>query len=179
MSLVRKGLATRPRCPHRRLHLVPLALAANLFAGCYAFVPTDFSAPEPGQTVRLDMSEPGRQALIPRFGPGIQEVEGMALATSADSMSMLVHLVQTRQGSTGVGGEAVRLTPADVTGVYERRLSRTRSLLLGVGALAAAFLLVDQFGDAGRQFSDDDVDPPIPPQIRLPLVGGSGAVFQR
>lgn len=179
MSLDRRGLAIRPRCLHRRLRLFTLALAANLFAGCYAYVPTDFSAPEAGRDVRVDMSDSGRQALITRFGPGVQEIQGMALAVSRDSMSVLVQSIQSRLGSTAVDGQPVGLTPIDVTGVYERRLSRTRSLLLGAGVAVAAFLLVDQFANDGRQYTGDDVDPPGPALIRLPLSGGAGAVFQR
>lgn len=103
----------------------------------------------------------------------------MALATSRDSMSVLVQSIQSRQGSTSVDGQPVGLTPLDVSGVYERRLSRTRSLLLGAGVAVAAFLLVDQFANDGRQYSGEEIDPPGPALIRLPLFGGSGAVFQR
>ena len=179
MYLESRSPAFRPRRTHRLLHLVTLALAANLFAGCYAFVPTDFSAPEPGRTLRVDVSDSGRQALISRFGPGVEEVHGMALATSRDSMSLLVQSIQSRQGSSAVDAQPVGLTPIDVSGVYERRLSRTRSLLLGAGVAVAAFLLVDQFANDGRQYTGDDVDPPGPVSIRLPFGFSSGAVFQR
>ena len=125
----------------------------------------------------MDMTETGTQGLIPRFGPGVAEVQGMALAVRPDSISLLVHAIQNRQGSMSVDGQPIRLAPPDVTRVYERRLSRTRSVLFGAGILAAGIVLVETFGNAGRQLVGEDVDPPGPPSLRLPTRGGFGLVI--
>lgn len=154
--------------------LILCALAANVVAGCYTYVPVEFSTPEPGRDVRADMTEAGARALVPRFGPGVQELQGMALSARQDSISVLVNAIQTRQGTMAVDGQPIRLAPPDVTRVYERRLSRTRSVLLGAGLLAAAVVLVEGFANAGRQLETDDVDPITPPAVRMPTNGGFG-----
>lgn len=173
----RAHAAIKPRAHATWLRLMALAVTVNVVAGCYTFVPTEFHAPAEGRLLRVDVSPAGQDRLIPRFGPGVQEVRGMVLAARPDSMSLLVHSLQNRQGTTGVDGQPVRLAPPDVTGVYERRLSRTRSVLFGAGLLAAGFILVETFGSDGRQYADDPLDPTGPVQIRLPM-NGSGAVLR-
>lgn len=158
---------TRAGGPPQRLCALGLAaLAAAWLSGCYKYVPVEFTAVESGHLVRADLSPAGQESVVPRFGPGVLELRGMTLRTHADSLAVLVEAASGRQGMIATEAQPVRLSPPDVAQLYERRLSRGRTLLFGAGILAAAFLLVDSFADLGRVFDSDDVDPPVPPQLR-------------
>ena len=151
----------------RAAALVPVLTL--LFAACYNYVPVDFASPQQGQLIRAELSSEGEQAVIPVFGPGVREIRGMTLENTSTDISVLAESLQSRQGVINLDPQPVRLTPAQVTGIYERRLSRGKSALLAVGIGAATFLLVDSFADLGRIFDTEGEEPPGPPSLRIPI----------
>lgn len=152
-------------------HIMGLALGL-LFTGCYAYVPVDFAAPQQGTTVRADLTQSGEQDVIPLFGPGISQVEGMFLEHVDNSLSVLIDNVQSRQGNMRVDGQTFRLQQPHISTLYERRISIGRSALFGVGVVAGALLLIEGLGYAGRQFSGDDDGPPGSQNLRIPVYIG-------
>jgi hypothetical protein len=152
-------------------HIMGLA-AGLLFTGCYAYVPVDFGAPHQGTTIRAELTQSGEQDVIPLFGPGIRQVEGMFLEHVDNSLSVLIDNVHSRQGNMRVDAKTFRLQQPHISNLYERRISVGRSALFGVGVIAGAFVLVEALGYAGRQFQGGDDGPPGTQNLRVPVYIG-------
>jgi hypothetical protein len=120
--------------------LVAMALNA---AACYVDKPLA-TTPAPGQQVSLMVSDQGRVALGPQLGAGVNVVEGRLTAVEGDTYLVNVSRVRPISGPvTNWSGEQVRIDRSHIAVFQERKLSRTRSLLVagivvaGVGVFAA------------------------------------------
>ncbi|HUF51532.1 MAG TPA: hypothetical protein VMN60_11890 [Longimicrobiales bacterium] len=154
---------------HAALSRALISILLLACAGCYKYVPVSFDAPQQGQLIRAELSSDGERQVVPQLGPGVREVRGMTLENAATELSVLVEVVYGRQGVTPLDPQPIRLSPAHVAGMYERRLSRGRSALLGVGIIAAGVLLVKSFADLGRIFETGEDDEPGPQDFRVPI----------
>jgi hypothetical protein len=118
------------------------ALALQLLTtACYAYSPVE-TTPQAGAQVALEVTDEGRVALSDKIGPGVVRLEGTLAGTEGDELLVDASAVrQVRGYITDLGGLRVRLPRRYVTRMDERRLSRTRSLLVvgGVVAVVAAF----------------------------------------
>jgi len=65
--------------PSHRLIVYALVSLVGV-QGCYEYVPVESSSPPVGQLVELKISDPGRVGLAPRFGAGLDLVEGQLLS---------------------------------------------------------------------------------------------------
>ena len=155
-----------------RQRLLPLVAAPLLATGCYNYVPVA-TTPEPGHPVKAEVNDEGAGLLTSQLGPGVTEVEGLLLNSDAQQVSILVQSYMTRrQGMLAGSGEAVRLEPRHILVLKEKRLERTRSVLLGVALAATAYLAIEVFGPDRKIFDNETPEDPGPPTLRSPLNSG-------
>lgn len=119
---------------------VALLAGALLVTGCYTLQPIGGAAPAAGRRMAFDVNDAGRLALGGTMGPSIARVEGRLLRQESDAYVVAVTSVDFIAGNTQQwSGETVRLQPGYVGTVYERRLSKGRTVAaaaLGAGAIA-------------------------------------------
>lgn len=153
----------------RRLLL--LACCAAPLA-CYVNAPADLSARPlaPGDLVALDISDQGRVGLSERFGAGVTQIEGRLRAMSATAFELNVTRVSyVRDGESQWAGERVTIDRQHVGRVYERRLSRQRTVVaagVAIGSIVA-FAITRAIISEGRE-PDDTPEPPGPISTRYP-----------
>ena len=126
-----------------------------LSTACYAYTPVN-TTPPAGAQVALEVTDEGRIALSDKIGPGVVRLEGTLAGEEGDELLVDASAVrQVRGYITDLGGVRVRLPKRYVTRMDERRLSRTRSLLVvgGVVAIVAAFFTAKI---SGRSTPGDD-----------------------
>jgi hypothetical protein len=115
---------------------------AFLVAGCYSLQPVGGTVPEPGNVIGLDITDAGRVALGGSMGPEIVRVEGRLMSSDASEFVVGILAVQLLRGGEQVWhGETVHIKREFVSSIYERRFSKTRTLVAGaVGAGIIAVL---------------------------------------
>lgn len=150
--------------------VLPGALVAS---ACYVSTPVDVSVRPvvTGETVALDISDRGRVALSERFGPGVSQIEGRVSATSEESYKLQVFRVSyLRDSDAQWAGETVTIEREHVGRVYQRTLSRRRSVLTAaaVGGGVIAFIVTRALTGEGRERDPDPMLPPGPEQSRVP-----------
>lgn len=139
-------------------------------SGCYRYVPVQAS-PEPGRVVRANVTQAGAEALAPRLGPGVLELDGLLLGQEDQELAILVETYMTRQqGALSGNNEAIRLPWAQIAGVSEKRLDLARSTLFGAALVGGVVAAIAVFGQDERVLEPDDPEDPGSPQRRgLPL----------
>jgi hypothetical protein len=148
----------------RQLLLLPALTACA--AGCYSYVPVA-NSPAPGHAVKASVNDEGAGLLTAQLGPGVLELEGLLLNADTQQVSILVQsYVTRRQGVLNASGEAVRLEPRHIVVMKEKRLERTRSVLLAAALGASAILAIEVFGPDGILFEDENTEDPGPPTFR-------------
>jgi len=125
---------------HAALRLSAIA-GAFLVIGCYSLQPIRGPIPEPGAVIGLDINDAGRVVLGGAMGPEISQVEGRLVRRDTDEFLVGVLAVKLLRGGDQVWhGETVHVKREHVTSIYERRFSKTRTLVagaVGVGLIAA------------------------------------------
>lgn len=127
------------------------AVAAALFlpgaTGCYVSRPIWNGEPVAGTEISLGLTDRGRVALSDRLGPGALNVSGR-LASATDSM-YVVDVTRVAYIDAGRvakwNGEPVNISKDNVSGIAERRLSKSRSWVaagIAAGLLALAARIV-------------------------------------
>lgn len=111
-----------------------------LQSACYTLVPTGGVVPEVGTRVALRVNDAGRLALGGSMGPEIDQVEGVLLKKDSVEFVLAVRSVHTiRGGDQAWSGERVRIKAEYVNGVSERKLSKSRTLV--VSAVSVGLLV--------------------------------------
>jgi hypothetical protein len=152
--------------------LALLSTMAMSVVGCYNFVPVATS-PLPGHAVRAQVNDEGAGLLTSQLGPGVMELEGLLLNADTQQVSILVQsYVTRRQGTLAASGEAVRLESRHILVLKEKRLERTRSLLLAAALGATTYLAIEVFGPDRRLFEDETPEDPGAPTFRSPRTAG-------
>ncbi len=114
-----------------------LAGASMLVAGCYTMEPVQGAVPAAGTEIAFDISDVGRVALGGTIGPEISQVQGRLLDKTPDFLVAVSAVEFLRGGEQTWQGQQVHIKPEYVTAVYERRFSRSKSLMLaGLGVAA-------------------------------------------
>lgn len=131
---------------------VALTAFGMLVAGCYALVPATGPAPEVGKLMAFDVNDVGRVALGGSMGPEIAQIQGRLLAHDSDYVVGVTAIKLLKGGEQTWSGEQVRLKPAYVSSMYERRYSGSRTLAasaIGAGIVAAVAVRSILGGGAG------------------------------
>lgn len=151
--------------------LIALVLSVPALAGCYEYVPISAASPNVGQDVTLEITDAGRVQLSDRFGAGLAAIEGRVQTAQADQLVLSVYRVSHINGDAAMwSGETVRLNRSYVGQTKGRELSRTRTTLVAVGAVAAVGALLASARLAGVfNGSSDEPTPPTNLSMRLPL----------
>ena len=155
----------------RLLRFVGLIPMGALFAGCYTLRPAGGATVSPGEVVALDINDQGRVALGGAIGPEISRIEGRLVDNDPEEYLLSVRRLEfLRGGEQSWAGERVRIRRDFVGNVYERQLSRSRSLTLATVIMAgfvAFFATRDLFGLGSEP--PDPIDPKPPPtELRWP-----------
>lgn len=111
-----------------------------LTLGCYSLQPTVGVTPELGVRVAFEINDAGRLALGGAMGPEIDQVEGRLLEKSSEEYLVAVTNVKFLRGGYQVWkGEQVRINSSHVRTSYIRKVSTTKSVILGA-ALTGGFV---------------------------------------
>lgn len=134
--------------------VVGLIAFGALVAGCYTLVPATGPAPEVGKQMAFDVNDAGRVALGGSMGPEISQIQGRLLAHDSDYVVSVTAVKLLRGGEQTWAGEPVRLKPAHISSMYERRYSGGRTLAagaIGAGVVAAVAVRSILGGGAGGE----------------------------
>jgi hypothetical protein len=136
-------------------------LAAVLLAGCYSLEPVQGPTPAVGAEIAFDINDAGRVALGGSMGPEIAQIEGRLVEKgSADYLVKVTSVHLLRGGEQTWSGESVRIRSEYVSSVYEKKFSKSRSVVagaIGVGiaaAIAGRSLLGGGMADPGKSPPD-------------------------
>ncbi|MHB1071870.1 MAG: hypothetical protein ACYC3Q_03500 [Gemmatimonadaceae bacterium] len=134
----------------RGVRLAAHGLAATLLAGCYTTRRVSPEHASPAQPVRLWVGMGGAAALVPAVGPGVSQMEGEVLSRDDSMVTLRLQRLTRRDGGEETfAGDPVSIRLSAIDSAFTRRLDRRRSLLLGGGVVAGAWLvraLADQSG---------------------------------
>jgi hypothetical protein len=115
---------------------------AFLVTSCYTLQPVRGTVPEPGNVIGLDITDVGRVALGGAMGPEISRIEGRLVRSDQSEFVVGVLAIQLLRGGEQIWhGETVHVKREYVSSIYERRFSKSRSIIAGaVGAGLVAAL---------------------------------------
>ena len=109
--------------------------------GCYSLQPVRGPIPELGQVIGLDINDAGRVVLGGAMGPEIAQLEGRLVRRDTNAFVVGVLSVKLLRGGQQVWhGETVHVKREYVSSIYERRFSKSRTLVagaVGVGLIVA------------------------------------------
>jgi hypothetical protein len=129
--------------------------------GCYTTRPVT-TAPAPGSTVVLDLTDRARVDLGDRIGPSASSIQGVVQTQSDSSYVLRVSSVTYLNGQSNKwAGEQLTIPATMVSRARTREFSRGRTTALGAAiaaALATVFITTDFFGLSGP---DRQSEPPV------------------
>jgi len=132
----------------RRWTALALGSVAPL-SGCYT-TQSVASAPEPGTTVLLDLTDRGRVQLGDRIGPSASRIEGVVQMQSDTAYMVRISSVEYLNGQSNKWSGEPFVVPASlVSRAQQRQFSRSRTISVGAGIAAAiitVFMKTDFFG---------------------------------
>lgn len=138
---------------------------------CYEYVSVETLEAPVGKVVELRINDPGRVGLEPRFGAGLDRVNGRLLASPDSSFTVGVLSVTNLDGvRTLWAGEEVRLNRGFIRSVRSRQFSPTRtSVIAGAAAVVLYFTAVRPLTGGGKDPRDppDPIEPPA--SSRIPM----------
>lgn len=124
-----------------------------LLAGCYVYRPVTGTIPPTGDRVRLTLTDAGTANLAAQLGPSTTELSGRVVQDSADAYLVSVLGTRARSGvEAGWRGEQVTVPRSLVASLEQRRFSRTRTVLMSVGAIVAVLAAREAFWGPGGVF---------------------------
>jgi hypothetical protein len=144
-----------------------------LATGCYSYMPVSLGAAEPGAMVRAEVTDQAATSLTSQLGPGVFQVHGMLLNRDATSVSILVDSYQTRRSGELSGmSDPIRLPYDQIAHAEQKRLSKGRSILLGIAFLGGAYAMATIF--VGDERVLEPTDPTDPGPIERRRIAGLG-----
>ncbi len=149
--------------------VLSLAAAPTLLTGCYTYTRYDVpvTAPAAGTSpeVALEITDRGRVQLADSLGAGVVRIEGRLTGATSDVYQLNVRSVRYLRGDpVRWSGEPLSVPRENVAATYERRFSRTRTLLTAAGVLGGAVALLLATDLIGRGNEDPGRRPlPDPP----------------
>ena len=143
-------------------------------SGCYKYVPVQVATVNPQEDVRVLVTESAAARLSRDLGTYTTSLEGRVGQEAHDSVSVSVTVTRAYRGrQIESGRQTMFLGAGEVVEVHRRQLSRTRTVLAGVGVVAGFALLANsvvQWMDPNPS-SDEGPPPPPAPSIgfRIPI----------
>ncbi len=121
---------------------VALGVAVTVLqVGCYNYLPLSRSHLVPSTYLAVTLTESGSDELAPYIGPDVLVVRGRLLSTTEGRLALSVAAVENRRGNISEWkGESVVIPGEFVRSVEERRVARSKTVLLA-GASVAGFLI--------------------------------------
>lgn len=159
LDLVRPAL----RAPGRtRRGVATLLLVVMPATGCYTARPVQ-SAPEPGSTLLLDLTDRGRAELGPQIGQSAERIQGNLQSVSDSGYVLRVSSVRYQNGQLSQWtGEPFTVPTAYVARTRRQEFSRSRTFTLAAGltaALIAVLVGTDLIGGGGGSHRTDGPPP--------------------
>jgi hypothetical protein len=134
-------------------------------AGCYTYIPVATLEPARGTKLSLVLNDEGRTQTARQVGPYTMRVEGELLRATPDDLVLAVtDVVDIRGARSKWTGETVPLSRSYVMTTYERRLSRSKTILVvtAVTAGLAAFIASRNLLGFGGHSDSGGGGPPDP-----------------
>ena len=154
----------------RRLALwQALTLILTVLLGCYLPNPADLPTITPGEQIRLLLSEDGIEHLQEISAETLGEVNGRFQSLTEDSVTITTRLSGPAYAGPTLGNLRQTLTFArtDILEITVPQLDRVRTtVVVGVVAIAASFLIPSFFKLLGNSQGPDDPPDPTPLRIR-------------
>jgi hypothetical protein len=142
--------------------------ALVLAGGCYSVEPIASAKPVAGTHVQMSINDDGRVALGGSMGPEIRRVEGNLLAQDGNEYVVSVSGVNYLNGIFQPWkGETVRIDTKMVSGLYEKKFSKGRTIAFAVAATAVGVALRPRMVQSS--FPDPDSLPPGSQSSRRPV----------
>lgn len=132
---------------------IPLSVTVilTLTTACHAWIPVEVG-PAPGGTVAVVLTTDGTAAVTPIVGPNVGSLRGEVLAVSADTVTIAVEELTTRDGQPlYVHGVTLPLARSSAAVIRVRRLDRRRTVIATTLAVVgtAALIRTVRFGGGG------------------------------
>ena len=153
----------------RTTWLLPLILLPTVLLGCYLPDPADLPTMTPGEQIRLVLSEDGIQHLREISAGSLGEVNGQFQSLTEDSVTVTTRLRGPAYAGPTLGNlmQALTFARADILEITVPKLDRVRTtVIVGVVAVAASFLLPGFFKLLGNSEGTDDPPEPTPLRVR-------------
>lgn len=140
------------------------ALLAAMLTGCYRYVAHSPADPlPPGSRVRVQLTAAGASAIDATIGPSVATLDGETMEWRQDSIVLSVRTAQTRSGERFAWtGLRAAFPPTTIERIERRKLSRPRSVVLGVGTAIAGALVIKAAIDAAGGGTPGGGGPPPP-----------------
>jgi hypothetical protein len=135
-----------------------------LLAGCYTYLPVATLQPAPGTNLSLVLSDEGRMQSMRQVGPYAMRIEGELLqATPADFVLAVSDVVDIRGTRSKWAGESVSLPRSYVMTTYEKRFSRSKTIMMATAVAGGIVALIASRNLLGLGGSGDNgTTPPDP-----------------
>jgi hypothetical protein len=137
-------------------------------AACYRYVPIEPAAAGAQEEVRVQLTDAAAARLARELGTYTPRLDGLLGRGTGDSLSVALTIGRDYRGvSLESARQVLYLGRSEVVEVRRRELSRARTALAGVGALAAFAIVagtVSQLGDPNT--GGEEPPPPPPPGFR-------------
>ena len=131
-----------------------------VLAGCYTYEPAR-TTPQPGHELAFDINDTGRVALRGAMGPEISQIEGRLIQKTDTSYLISVSLVHLlRGGEQTWSNEEVQLKRAFVSAMYEKKFSKSRTLVASAATAAVVVLVATKSSLIGLGGLDPSKPPP-------------------
>jgi hypothetical protein len=145
----------------RPRYLVPILCVV---CGCYESVPVEVNRMQPGTKLRVTLTDAGADSLARYLGPGVETVDGKLISTTDSNVALGVTSVAMRSGQDQFWkGETVAIPRTALATVQQRRVNKSRSLLMG-GVLVAALASLRLTGVVGGNGAGRGTPPPGGPR---------------
>jgi hypothetical protein len=136
--------------------------------GCYRYTPIDPAAVRANEEVRVRVTESAATRLVRDFGVYTAQLDGQFALEGTDSASVAVAIGRMYQGMALENArQTLFLGRSEIVDVRRRELSRSRTALATLGALAGFVALVQTVSQLGDENPPEDGPPPPPPARRL------------
>ena len=123
-----------------------LSITALLSTGCYYRTTFGQNPPPAGAPVRVTLTRSATSLLTLKIGDQVRTVDGRAVSSSRDSLTIAVSKVVRLDDSAVVwNGELVTLSRWDIVSVEHRHFSAPVTALIAGGVVMVAFMAAKEF----------------------------------